>query len=316
MRRIIVYIISLCAAVFFSLALAGCPTQATYAQTVTPIYAATNSGLEVYNGAGWTNYTTANQLASDTVTSVVVSGSGSGATIFAGTAGGVSFSTGSTYSTWTSANGLGSNIINNLFLGSTGLYAATTGGLSVYNFDGSTPPWTNSTLSSLAAINGVYVFGSYTYVAADQLYIYNGAAQETSYAAAAIVSGSTKVNAVIIDSNQDIFTATDQGFNVLSRGSTTFPSTPYLSGTAVYNLFLDTSDNLYVASAAGLFGSSGTLVLNVPVYCVYVDGAGTIYAGTDTGLETSTDSGSTWSTILTTTSRVNAVVTTAPLYSF
>jgi len=72
MRRIIVCISSLCAAVFFSLALAGCPTQATYAPMITPIYAATNSGLEVYNGTGWTNYTTSNGFASDTVTSVVV----------------------------------------------------------------------------------------------------------------------------------------------------------------------------------------------------------------------------------------------------
>jgi ligand-binding sensor domain-containing protein len=286
---------------------------------ITPIYAATNSGLEVYNGTGWTNYTTSNGFASDTVTSVVVQGSGSGATVFAGTAGGVSFSTGSIYSTWTTANGLGSNIINNLFLGSTGLYAATTGGLSVYNFDGTTPPWTNNGSITTAPINGVYAFGSYTYIAADQLYVYNGTAQEASFAAAAIVSGSTKVNAVFVDAYQDVYAATDNGLNVMNSSNPFVPTAPIVLGAAVYSLCLDASGNMYIATADGLYkltSSTGTLILNVPVYCVSVDGAGTIYAGTDTGLETSKDGGSTWSTILTTTAKVNAVVTTAPLYSF
>ena len=74
MRRTVVGIGSLCAAAAISLSLAGCPTQPSFTPTITPVYAATNAGLYVYNGTSWTNYTTANGLASNSVSSVVVSG--------------------------------------------------------------------------------------------------------------------------------------------------------------------------------------------------------------------------------------------------
>jgi hypothetical protein len=51
------------------------------------------------------------------------------------------------------------------------------------------------------------------------------------------------------------------------------------------------------------------------VYCVYVDGAGAIYAGTGTGLEISTNGGASWTTSLP-GQKINCVVATAPLYSF
>ncbi len=219
---------------------------------------------------------------------------------------------------------MGAGAINSLFFGSTGFYAAGAGGLSSYNFDGSSPSWTTNTTITTAAINGVYVFGSYTYVAADQLYVFNGTKQEagTPYAPLNIVAvaGSTTVTAVMVDSNQDVFAATNKGLNVLYSGTTAFPSTPILSGTAVYGLFFDSQGNLYAASAGGLkmFGATTgtpTTILTGQVNCVSVDGAGTIYAGTNSGLEISRDSGKTW-TASSWSAKVNAVVTTAPLYSY
>ncbi len=303
------------AAVLVTLALAGCPTPATYGPTITPIYAATNAGLEIYNGTNWTKVTAG--LASSNVTCVVVSGSGADAAIFAGTPAGLSYSrtNGSTWTTWHAADGLGSNTINGLFLAGSNLYAATTGGLSVYNSDGSSPLWTNG---GAAVVNGVYIFGSYTYTAeATGLRVVNGTGVEAIYTPAQIVTGSSAVNAVNVDYYQDILAATNNGLNVLYAGTSTFQTTPLLTGMAVNGIFLDNNGNLYAATANGLYsiGSSATQILAGAVFCVYVDGAGTIYAGTNTGLETSTNHGSTWTTI-TWGAKVNAIVTTAPLYSF
>ena len=174
-------------------------------------------------------------------------------------------------------------------------------------------------------ISSVYIFGSYTYVAAGTtgLDVYNGTGIEfqptpPSFTPSAIVTGSTKVNAVIVDSNQDVIAATDNGLNILYSGTSSFQATPILSGMAVSNIFLDNNANLYAATSGGLYkitSSSAKVVLSGAVSCVYVDGAGTIYAGTATGLQISKDSGSTW-TASTWSAAVNAVVTTAPLYSF
>ena len=54
---------------------------------------------------------------------------------------------------------------------------------------------------------------------------------------------------------------------------------------------------------------------DTPALCVCVDGAGTIYAGTGSGLRESTNKGSTWTTVLP-GQQVNSVAVTAPLYSF
>ena len=84
-------------------------------------------------------------------------------------------------------------------------------------------------------------------------------------------------------------------------------------------MYLDAGNDLYAASDSGLYvvtsTSRGNILGAMAVYCVYVDGAGTIYAGTATGLEVSKDGGSTW-TISPWSAKVNGVVTTAPLYCF
>ena len=321
MRNVFVRIATFAPVLLSTLALGGCPGPATYPPTITPIYAATSAGLYVFDGTTWNNITTANGLPSNNLTSVVVSGSGSGAEVFVGSSGGVSFSSGSTWSTWVSAtDGLGSDIVNSLFFGSTSFYAATNGGLSSYNFDGSSPSWTNN--AALGAINAVSVFGGYTYVAANSLHVFNGTQQEagTPYPAGSIVTTATRVTAVLVDASQDVFAGTDQGLNVMNASYPFVPASPMLSGAWVYGLSFDSQGNLYAATSNGLVEfnfatSTANAILTVPVYCVSVDGAGTIYAGTNTGLETSTNGGSTW-TPSSWTARVNAIVTTAPLYSF
>jgi hypothetical protein len=324
---------ALCAAILFGIALAGCPMQTSYKSTITPVYAATNAGLSIFNGSSWSQFTTANSgLASNTVNSVVVSGSGSGATVFAATPSGISYASGDGASwggPWTTSNtALASNVVNELFLGSKFL-AATGSGISVYNSDGSTSTWTSDTLpTSPSSASCVFSVGTYTYVvngSGSNLYVYNGTSQETNYAAASILAGSGKVTAVIVDSNLDIFAGTDKGLIELNYYNGTAQNSGNLlpSGSSAYSvngLFLDANGNLFAATSNGLYADVGTnglklMLSGTSVLCVYVDGAGTIYAGTAAGLKVSSNGGSSWTNELA-GNQVNAVVTTAPLYSF
>ena len=295
-------------------ALSGCPTQASYQTTITPIYAATNSGLFVHDGTRWSSTP---YLSGKTIKSVVVSGSGSGATVFAGTASsGVYYSRDASWTTapWTTTNGLGSDTINRLFLGSN-LYAATSSGLSIYNFDGT---WTNDATSGTT--NDVGLHGTFTYVAANGgLFIFNGTSQvQASISPNSVLSGSTKINAVLVDSAQDVIAGTDKGLAVKYYGSASFVSMGLPANTNVHGLFLDSMGALYAASGSGLFILGTGTYQALPataVYCVHVDGAGTIYAGTANGLKISTDGGASWTTSLA-GQTINCVVVTAPLYSF
>jgi ligand-binding sensor domain-containing protein len=319
MRNLKTSIVSLCAASAIALIFAGCSSQSAYQATITPIYAATDQGLWVYNGAAWKAYTAApSGLLSNNVRSVVVSGSGSGATVLAGTDMGISELRGSSWSSsWTVADGLGSSTINSLYLGSS-LIAATAGGVSMYSTDSSSPAWVNN--ASTGSANCVATYTSYTYIAADTgLYIYNGTVLKTSFPVSAVPQGgtSTRVTSVAVDSNQDLFVGTDQGLFAYS-GVSSFSDFGLPSATLVYGLFVDNSGNIFVASSRGLYINPPSAALSnlaAPVYSVYVDGAGAIYAGTGTGLQISKNSGLTWSSTQV-SGRVNSIVTTTPLYSF
>jgi ligand-binding sensor domain-containing protein len=324
MKRIASPFGALCIATLLSLALAGCPTQASYKATITPIYAATDSGLCVYNGSSWTTLTTTNGLASNTVNSVVVSGSGSGADVFVGTARGVSYTNtnGSSWTNWTTSDGLGAAPTNRLFLGSN-ILAATNGGVSTYNSDGKPTLWTTET--SVSPAKDVFAYGTYTYIvnaSGSSLYVYNGTSLENTFSTGTILAGSSAVNRVIVDSSLDIIAGTDTGLAALyyNKGALTSSGNLLGSPVAVSDVFLDSNGYLYAATANGLYryisGSGASLLFSgTPVLCVYVDGAGTIYAGTSAGLKISTDGGASWTTQIP-TCKVNCVVTTAPLYSF
>jgi ligand-binding sensor domain-containing protein len=319
-------ILPFCAAVLLSLALTGCPMQPSFkSSTITPIYAATNSGLYVYNGSTWTLYTAANGLGSNTVNSVVVSGSGAGASVYVGTSLGVSYTNDlSSWTDWTStSSGLGSAPVNKLFLGSS-LLAATSGGISTYELDSSSVQWTND--SSFSSVTTLYQYGTYSYIVGTKssttgLYIYNNTTQEAPpYTPGNILTGSTSIQSILVDSSLDVLAGTNVGLAVLYAGASSF--TPVLGSSAdpysVNGLFMDSNGYIYAATGSGLYkiGSSSATELATGAFtCVYVDGSGTIYAGTSSGLGIYSSSGTPQSTPITGTT-VKQVMTTAPLYSF
>jgi ligand-binding sensor domain-containing protein len=312
MKRIIYYIAIICASAFIALALAACPTQASYQPTITPIYAATNAGLWVYNGSSWAQFTTSSGLASDTVNSVVVSGSGSGADVFVGTASGISH-TNTSAASWTNwaggSGGLGTSPVNRLFFGSN-IYAATTGGLSVLN---NLSSWTND--SGPGSSNDVFCYGSFIFVGTNTgLYVYNGPGY-TRYTTTSIPAlPNNAVTAVIGYSASVIYVGTTTGLYTFNGSA--FSAVAGITAS-IHELFVDTYGYLYAATAGGLYvyGLSAPLFSDTAALCAWVDGAGTIYAGTSAGLRISTNSGASWTTELA-GQTVNAVQTTAPLYSF
>jgi hypothetical protein len=306
----------------------SCPTEPAYSSTITPIYAATDDGLFVYNGSSWTQYSTSlpssasSHLASNTARSVVVSGSGSQADIYVGTGSGVSHFDGSSWKNWSASDGLGTGTVNQLFLTSSDLYAATSSSLSFYNYDGISPVW--NTNSSISAINAFSVYGTYIYVAAGSLYVYNGTSLQVTLDVAQYVPGSTKATSILPLSSQETLVGTDKGFNLLysTSGGSNYSSwsTAVTKTGTVYGFALDASDNVYIACDAGIYelvySNSSLVQINATkASCVAVDGKGTIYAGTGSGLLVSRNSGATWSNILA-NHVVNSVAATAPLYSF
>jgi len=292
-----------------TLALMGCPVQPAYPTTITPIYAATSTGsLLVWNGSAWTQHQPSGFTS---LSSVAVLGSGSGARVFVGGDGGVSVFNGSGF---TAISGTGP--VNALLIGSS-LYAATSTGVSVLNADGKT--WTSDLTSGSS--NGIFPIGPFTYVASDTgLWQFNGTglvgAPGPTDTPAQVVAGSTTVTAVIVDGSLDVFAGTDKGLAIGTGSPMTFGANQLPPNTRVNGLAFDSNGNYYAAAAAGLY-INGTIAtgLSGPVLCVCVDGAGTIYAGTSTGLQVSTDGGGTWTTKLP-SYQVNAVAVTAPLYSF
>jgi len=305
-------------ALFLAFAFSGCPMQANYPSTITPIYAGTDAGLWVFNGSKWNQYTTTNGLGSNSVLSVVVSGSGRWAEIYAGTSAGVSYFNGSSWSSI--STGLGAGSVYELFLGRN-LYAATAAGLSVLNLDGTS--WTLAPLP--ASSTCIYPYNTYLYVAtADGLFIYNENtlinANSPTFTPTQILGSSTHVTAILIDSNQDIIAGTDKGLAIQYSGSTTFTTLGLPTTAAVNGIYMDSNGNLYAAASTGLYlipnsSQPNQRVLSGSVSCVYVDGAGTIHAGTSAGLKISRNGGSSWTTELVGQS-VNSIVTTPPLYSF
>lgn len=298
------------AAMIAALAFSGCPTQSSYPATITPIYAATSTGLSVYNGSSWTNHALAGANA------VVVSGSGAGAVAYVGnSAGGVSQFNGTTVTPTTGLGG--ATIINRLFSGSA-TYAATDKGVAILNGDGVS--WTNN--GTVSPVSDIFSIRTYTFLAAGNAGLFvckNGIPTGPAVTPATIVLGSTSVTAVFLDSFGNLFAGTDIGLAVQIAGTSSFSANLLPGSVQVNQITMDLSGYLYAATSGGLYivGTSWVLILPGAVSCVWVDGAGTIYAGAPapTGLRISRNGGVTWTTELP-GQQVNAVTTTAPLYSF
>ncbi len=305
-RRVAATILGVGALVALSLLLAACPLQPTYPATITPIYVATaTTGLYVYNGTSWSSTIGGGSA----LTSVVVSGSGSGAEVFVGGGAGLWYSY---KGVW--YQGFSSPAVNGITLGST-IYAATATGISTLDAGGTS--WTATSVGS--AVRQVFVWGSFVYAAADTtgLMTYNNTGGATTIAPGSVVTGSSAVTSVALDSYGDLFVGTDKGLGISAGTAYSFPANQLPGAYHVYGIVLDTWGNLYVATDNGLYINLGaTPVLSDTVSCVWVDGHGTIYAGVGTKLEVSTDGGSTWTTKLTAGSAITSIVTTAPLYSF
>jgi ligand-binding sensor domain-containing protein len=299
------------------LALSACSPKVQDPARITPVYAGTDSGLYVFDGSGWTLYALSAGLPSLEVTSVVVSGSGSGAHVYAGTPSGLWRYDGSAYRVFTTARGLGGDAIHRLFLGAT-VYAVTSGGLSVYNGNADSS-WTNDPAAALGSLNDLYCLDNYIYLAADSgCYVYNATAIRNSFSpASAILAGSASARAIAVDSRGNVFIGTDRGLALKSAGSSVFSSLLPVDAS-VAGLYVDAYDDVYAASSDGLYvygGGGAFRILAGDTLCVCVDGAGRIYAGGPDGLRISADGGQTWNLVLS-VAKVNCVTTTAPLYSF
>jgi hypothetical protein len=303
-----------------SFILAGCPMQPSYPSTITPIYAATSAnGLWVYNGSSWTNYTNANTgsgLASTALTGVAVLGSGAGATALVAGNSGVSKFDGASWTQLGVAKGLGSATVNNL-TSSASVLASTAAGLSILNPD--VKGWTNT---SVGSVIDAFSSGTFTFIAVGaNLDEYNGTGLAGSVSASTILLGSASVKSVFVDPFGDLIVGTDTGLAMQLAGSASWSPVPV--SASITRISADLFGNVYAVAA----GTTGLYIINVfsgtmslalsgtGVLSVCVDGAGTIYAGTNNGLMISKDGGATWSTQLS-GENITAVTTSAPLYSF
>ena len=309
MRTAIVRALAVAAVTGACLCLAGCPMQSTYPATITPVYVTTfGSGLWVYNGAAWTNYPFASASA------VVVTGSGAGAVAYVGASSGgaVSRFIGASQTPTTSL--AGANVYR-LFSGSS-IYAATNVGVSILNSDGLS--WTNNTTA--APVNDVFSVGTYTLVASGtSLYEYNNGSLVGSTPADSDHREQHERHRYIRRLLRGYHRRHRQGCrNTIRRGWV-------LDGPAPPHRDRE-SDNRG-PERQSLHGDFEWTVhqyerrqLSPPgaVSCVWVDGAGKIYAGVSAGgLRESSDGGSTWTSEPALAAQtVTSVVTTAPLYSF
>ncbi len=296
-----------------ALALSGCPNLPNYPPTVTPIYAATSSGLSIYNGAAWTTYSTSSGLPSATVNGLAVAGNGSSAPIFAATGSGISLSL-SGGSSWTTA--LSGVRIASVFIGNE-FYAATPTGVDA-SVNGES--WFAMS-GSPANANCLFAVGSTVYAATSAgLSIYNGVAWTTTTSGLA----SDTVNGVFVDADSYVYAATESGLSVFNGSSWA----TYLGGSVVNGVFVVGAGSgaaIYAATAGGVEISlnggtswtnhTGSGLGSSTVYGVAVDLASNLYAATASGLSISTNGGASWSNDLPGV-QVNGVVVTAPLYSY
>jgi ligand-binding sensor domain-containing protein len=315
-------------AIVATISLGSCSAAKAYPSAITPIYAATKgAGLFVWDGSTWRNYTvtstggTSVGLASDTISSIALLGSGSEAAIFLGTDKGVASYDGRAWATWTAAgSGLGSDVVNGLFIG-TGLVAATADGLSMY--DRYTDTWTNDPVdqASPPIVLSIDKNERFTFVGTSAgLYVYNGTALLRHYRVADGLA-SDSVQSLQGLSSEEIYAGTTQGLSILNAATGAFQTPAQTSGHAINCLYLDSSGMLWIAADNGLFayapgyGMAGQALSGQNVLSICVDGAGNIYAGTSSGLTVSYDGGNSWSQKLS-GNGIYAVATTAPLYSF
>jgi uncharacterized repeat protein (TIGR02543 family) len=282
--------------------------QANFAYNPTTIYAATNSGIFISTngGATWTNYTTSNSgLVSNNVKAIYYD-SNSGQ-ILAATYGGVSISTngGSTWASYSTANstGLGSNYINGIYyeyISSTigNIFAATTGGLSY----GGPTSWTNivagdysSTFPSNDVLSAYAIFPFMWFAGTNKgLWVFS-----TMGGAQVAISG----NIYGIAMGDVLYAATDSGVWRATNGwwsGDWVQCNSNLQSSTVNGVYYDTgTSTLFAATSNGLQSSTnlgaswGSVLLSGAINSVSYHG-GVIYAATPSGLWASGNGGASW----------------------
>jgi hypothetical protein len=178
----------------------------------------------------------------------------------------------------------------------------------IYAFDG-----TNWSLTSQAAARsgmvsaaaekvGLYGRGSYSFAVNEKgLDVFSSGELKMSFPPDCIVPGSSKVNCAIVDSSCNIMAGTDKGFAILYSGASSFKN-QLPSPASVNGLYIDKEDYVYVASSSGLYklGVGAVLIFaKGEVLCVYADeSSDTIYVGTESGIEASSNGGASWMEVL------------------
>jgi hypothetical protein len=191
----------------------------------TSIYAATGTGVSVFDGTEWNTTTT---------TGPTQGIFASGSTVYAGTASSglfVSPDNGVTWSPYNTSSGLPSNNVLAVFDDGASIYAATDQGLAVTPNTPTT--WTVYNSSSGLASNfvqGIYASGGVIYAATNNgLSVYNG------------TSWSTYLNGVSVNSvyvlGTDIYAATNGGLSVSLNNGTSWTSYTTIQGLASNSIY-------------------------------------------------------------------------------
>lgn len=322
------------AAAILCLAFAGCSDQKpSYPATITPVYAATaGQGLYLIYGDTVQDHFTVSStgpggLASDKLRSIAVGGSGSSAYVYVGSDAGISRFNGVAWMNW-GASKLGSADARAIFLGN-GLSVATASGLAAYNADGA-GTWTLDPRLAASGPTSIFKYGRFTFVgtSSDGLYVYSGTGEARHFTKAADGLASDSVKAVIGYSLEEIYVGTTEGLSELdpkapSASTSKFSTIAGTAGSSVNGLCVDSHGILYAAADSGIYyhvtyDSASSAQYFAPseekMLCVAVDGAGTVYSGTDTGRLYILDG--TGASYYKLGSPVVAIAATAPLYSF
>lgn len=308
------------------LILVGCSAPFSSRATITPIYAATNGGVSIFDGSTWKTYTTASGIGSNSANDIVAEGSGSQARLYLATASGFAYFDGSS---WTAdSTDFGGAALYSVTTDPTAIFVGGSNGLYRYDNSGWSTAMTHATWGNGAAsdvVNDIFDDGQEVYLATG-----DGIAW-TQRGSWRFQAASGAVTSVFEDQSGGIYFGTSSGLFYISDPTAASIVPQQLTGgsaggpTSVNSIFVDTNYTVYAAASDGLwvlpyFSTTWTqLLIGGAVHNVFVS-QGVIYAGTDSGLMETANSGASWTTFTVSdglgSNTVNRIYTTAKLYSF
>jgi len=269
--------------------------QGTGGPFTTTMYAATSAGLSVSQNGGSSWVTMG--FAGNAVNSVAAITSGSYVTVYAATNSGL-FVTSDGGTTWTPTGLIGTQV-NGVYISGTDIYAATTGGVAIYNGT----IWTPVSFATLAdpldtAATGIYAVGTSVYASTNAGLSISSDGGTTWTQATGLPSNNILA---VFDDGINVYAATaDQGLAVASNASpttwTTYNTSNGLPSNVVQGVYAS-GGSIFAATAAGLSVFNGSIwtthLGGISVNSVFVSGT-SVYAATAQGVWVSLDSGTTW----------------------